>query len=207
MLYKSTLEVQELVSESLKDAMSYSNYRLLVNEHAQSFTSTGHTQTEALSQYTVLNNSRMRRWDKTLKIEDADLNKIKALKLPINWIVLSESWCGDAAHTLPVMNKLTLANDHINLAIVLRDDHPQLMDAFLTRGKLSIPKLIVQNPDNGEILGSWGPRPAVAAAMVTECKKAYGTLPPSFKEELQVWYNSDKGKSTAKELADLFTNA
>ena len=203
MQQKNTLEVQELVTESLKDAIPYSKYRLLVEEHAQSFTSTGHTQTEALSEYTQLNHRRMRRWDKTLKLDGIDLSSIKAIKKPINWTVITESWCGDAAHTMPVMNKLAQMNKNINLGVVLRDDHPQLMNAFLTDGNMSIPKLIVQDSSSGKVLGSWGPRPKEAGKMVVECKKAYGTLPPSFKEELQVWYNKDKGKSTARELVGL----
>ena len=203
MQHQSTLEVQELVAESLKSAIPYSEYRLLVNEHAQSFTSTGHTQTEALSRYTRLNDRRMRRWDKTLKLDGIDLASIKKINHTINWIVLTESWCGDAAHTIPVMNKLAELNPHINLQIVLRDDHPHLMDAFLTNGNMSIPKLIVQDTSTGEILNSWGPRPDSAAEMVVEAKNTHGTLPPSFKEELQIWYNNDKGKSTARELARL----
>lgn len=186
-MYKTTLEAQELVSESLKDAMPYSTYRLLVDEHAQSYTSTGHTQNEALSRYTELNNSRMRRWDKTLNFDGLYLEPIKAIDRPLNWVVLTESWCGDAAHILPVMNKLAQLNDHIKLQIVLRDDHPQLMDAYLTDGTMSIPKLIIQECETGEILGPWGSRPAAATALVTERRKADGTLPPSFKEELQVW--------------------
>lgn len=200
MQHISEAEQEELVSEALKDGISYAEYRILVANHTASFTSTGHTQTEALSKYTELNDRRMRRWDKLFKLTLPQIKSIKKLKLNLNWLVLTESWCGDAAHSMPIMNKIAEQNKNINFSIVLRDDHPQLMDAFLTSGNKSIPKLIAQDAASGMLLYTWGPRPETAAEMVVECKKSYGTLPPEFKEDLQLWYNKDKGLATAHEL-------
>ena len=200
MQHISVAEREELVNTALKNGVSYPEYRILVAAHAGSFTSTGHTQTEALSKYTELNDRRMRRWDKLFKLTAVQIESIKKLKLNLNWLVLTESWCGDAAHTMPIMNKIAEQNKNINFSIVLRDDHPQLMDAFLTSGNQSIPKLIAQDAASGMLLYTWGPRPEPAAAMVVECKKSYGTLPPEFKEDLQIWYNKDKGQATAQEL-------
>lgn len=203
MQHISVLEKKELVSGALKDGISYAEYRVLVANHTASFTSTGHTQTEALSNYTKLNDHRMHRWDKLFKLTATQIESIKQLKLNINWLVITESWCGDAAHTIPIMNKIAEQNKNIDFSIVLRDDHPQLMDAFLTNGKESIPKLIVQDTASGMLLYTWGPRPEPATEMVVECKKSYGTLPPEFKEDLQLWYNKDKGLATAEELIAL----
>ena len=61
---------EESIAEGLKNSFSYIEYRTLVSELAEKGASTGPEQTEALSQYTQLNNSRMRRWDKTLKFTD-----------------------------------------------------------------------------------------------------------------------------------------
>lgn len=198
----STAEREELVTEALKDGISYAEYRILVENHTESFTSTGHTQTEALSNYTLLNHQRMRRWDKRFKLSDEQLKAARDLDIKIKWLVLTESWCGDAAHTMPIMNRIAEANENIDLRVVLRDDHPQLMNAFLTDGNKSIPKLIVQDSRSEAILYTWGPRPKPAASMVQECKKSYGTLPPEFKEDLQMWYNKDKGETTARELLE-----
>jgi thiol-disulfide isomerase/thioredoxin len=200
MQHISVAEKEELVNEALKNGISYAEYRTLVASHTASFTSTGHTQTEALSKYTELNDRRMRRWDKLSKLTASQIESIKKLKLNVNWLVLTESWCGDAAHTMPIMNKIAEQNDNINFSIVLRDDHPQLMDAFLTNNSKSIPKLIAQDAASGMVLYTWGPRPVPAAAMVVEFKKSYGTLPPEFKEDLQLWYNKDKGLATSHEL-------
>lgn len=203
MQHISEVEQEELVSGALKDGIPYAEYRVLVANHTASFTSTGHIQTEALSNYTKLNDRRMHRWDKLFKLIAPQIDSIKRLKLNLNWLVLTESWCGDAAHTMPIMNKIAEQNKNIDFSIVLRDDHPQLMNAFLTNGNESIPKLIAQDAASGMLLYTWGPRPEPAAELVVECKKSYGTLPPEFKEDLQLWYNKDKGQVTAYELIAL----
>ncbi len=203
MQHISVAEREELVLEGLKNGISYAEYRTLLASHTASFTSTGHTQTEALSKFTELNDRRMRRWDKLFKLTALQIDSIKKLKIDVNWLVLTESWCGDAAHSMPIMNKIAEQNKNINFSIVLRDDHPQLMDAFLTDDNKSIPKLIAQDATSGMVFYTWGPRPEPAAAMVVECKKSYGTLPPEFKEDLQIWYNTDKGQATAQELIEL----
>ncbi|MEH6407374.1 MAG: thioredoxin family protein [Leeuwenhoekiella sp.] len=197
------IELEELIKQALKNGLTYPEYRVLVENHADSFTSTGHTQTEALSNYTILNNRRMKRWDKTFKLSENHKNRIEQITAPLNWLILTESWCGDAAHIIPVMNKLAELSPNINLQIILRDDNTQLMDAFLTNGAMSIPKLIIQDAESKRILGSWGPRPSVAADLVDDYKAEKGLLTPDFKEELQIWYNNDKGQTTAEDIISL----
>ena len=194
------IEIQELVKQALKDAMTYADYRVLVAKHAASFTSTGHTQTEALSNYTVLNNKRMKRWDKTLRFTADQESEIKTFNRSLNWLVLTESWCGDAPPAIAVMNRIAELQPAINFKVILRDDHPQLMDAFLTNGAMSIPKLIIQDAKTQEVLTSWGSRSNAAQILVDNHKAQYGTVQPSFKEKLQLWYNKDKGKSVFSEL-------
>jgi len=192
-----------LIKEGLKTAITYQEYRELVTEHVQKGTSTGPNQTVDLSQYTLLNDSRMRRLDKTTKLPEAVLERIENYKEKVTWLVLTESWCGDAAQSMPVINKMAEANNDIHLKVVLRDEHPELMNAFLTNGGMSIPKLIVFNNETNQILGDWGPRPTTATQMVNSYKEEHGKLTPEFKQDLQVWYNKDKGQSIVTDLADL----
>jgi len=202
---KNTIELlapKELIKESLKTAVSYKRYREMVSEHVQNGTSTGPTQTQDLSQYTLLNDSRMRRLDKTSKIPEAVLQKIENFKGSMTWLVLTESWCGDAAQSMPVMNKIAEMTSRIELKVVLRDENPELMNAFLTNGSMSIPKLIAIDNDTNEIVGDWGPRPSMATQLVDAYKKEHGKLTPEFKKELQVWYNKDKGQNTAENLGE-----
>ena len=119
--------------------------------------------------------------------------------------MLTESWCGDAAHIMPVINKVAELNDNINYKIVLRDENEALMNQFLTNGGKSIPKLIMIDDETNEVVNTFGPRPSVATQFVNNYKAEHGKLTPEFKEDLQRWYNKDKGQSTIKDLAALIS--
>ncbi len=196
------LNIIKIIDESLSKTMSYEEYRVFVSQLAKEGKASGPTQTEALSNYTQLNDRRMKRWDKTFKIDADAMAKIASVNEKITFLVISESWCGDAAPSLPVMNRISEANPNIELKIVLRDENVALMNAFLTNGAMSIPKLIVLNSEN-KVVTDWGPRPSTATKMVNDFKEKYGKLTPEFKEELQVWYNKDKGQTTLKDLLAL----
>jgi hypothetical protein len=150
----------------------------------------------------MLNDRRMKRLDKTIKISDEIAQEIQKLDEPQTWLVITEGWCGDAAQNLPVLDKMAALNENINLKLVLRDENLELMDLFLTNGGRSIPKLIALDKDNN-VIDSWGPRPAVATKMVADYKAKNGALDPQFKQDLQVWYNKDKGKSTQDDFVKL----
>lgn len=196
-------ETVQLVHEGLKHAISYANYQVLIKQLVREGKSTGHEQTEILSNYTMLNKRRMVRLDKTLKIDEASSEAIKKFEKKATWLVLTESWCGDAAQSIPLMNKIAELNANISLKIILRDEHLDLMNRFLYNGTLSIPKLIMIENQNGKVIGEWGPRPFKATKMAEDFKLAKGKLTAEFKQELQVWYNKDKGQDTLKDLMGL----
>jgi len=195
----------QLFKEALKKSYSYDDYRTLVAQHVASKTSTGPEQTDDLSQYTLLNDSRMRRLDKTTKIAENIKQDFLAFEKKQTWLVLTESWCGDAAQTMPVINKLARLAPHINLKVALRDENIALMNQFLTNGNMSIPKLIILDSTTDEIIGDWGPRPTEATKLVNDYKTKHGSLTPEFKEELQVWYNKNKGQNTAEDIHKLIS--
>jgi thiol-disulfide isomerase/thioredoxin len=194
---------EALVQEKLKSAIDYYTYRNIVSGLASEGLSTGPEQTEANSNYTKLNDARMRRLDKTVQIPAEIEAKFRNFKGDQTWLVITESWCGDAAQTMPAMNKLAELTENIDLKIVYRDEHPELMDAFLTNGTRSIPKLIAIDNNSGKILNQWGPRPSTATILATNYKAEHGTLTPEFKQELQLWYNKDKAHTTIEDLAGL----
>jgi hypothetical protein len=191
---------QELIENSLQKAMSYSAYRTLVKQLAEKGKTTGPVQSEALVNYTQLNDRRMKRWDKTLKFSEESVAKIKAVDTKISWLVLTESWCGDASPSLPVLHKITALNPNISLKIVLRDENVDLMNQFLTNGGMSIPKLIAVDSSSEDVLYDWGPRSTAATKLVEDYKAEHGTLTAEFKQELQVWYNKDKGQSVLEDI-------
>ncbi len=198
-------DIARLIDEKMRKAMPYQDFKELTNQMAVNGKTTGQEQTASLIQYTVLNSRRMKRWDKTFRIPNATAEIIKTIDRPIIWLVLTESWCGDAAPTIPVMNKIAELNPNIHLGILLRDDHLDLMERFRTEGALSIPKLISMDRESGEIIGEWGPRPLAATRLVKEYKEKHEALTPEFREELQRWYNADKGLSTLHELLKLLS--
>lgn len=194
---------QELIQEGLLNAISYPKYLSLVADLADKGKSTGPEQTEALTNYTKLNDRRMKRWDKTLKFNEEVVGQISKVNRKITWLVLTESWCGDASPSLPVMHKITELNSNISLKIVLRDENVDLMNRFLTNGGMSIPKLIAIDDSTNEVLGDWGPRSKSATKLVEDYKAAHGQLSAELKQDLQVWYNKDKGQSVLKDLTSL----
>ena len=161
---------------------------------------TGTQQTESLIDYTKMNHRRMKRWEKTFQLSDKALKQLGKLDNKVEWLVLTESWCGDAAPSLPLMNKFAEGNSNLELGILLRDENLELMEYFRTDGNLSIPKLIAIDQDHGKVLGEWGPRPSEATAMAKEYKREHGSLTAEFKEDLQRWYNTDKGQNIEEDL-------
>lgn len=194
---------KELLQESLSKAISYSEYRTLVTQLAEEGKSTGSEQTEALTNYTQLNDRRMKRWDKTLKFSEEALGEISKVNQKITWLVITESWCGDASPSVPVMHKIAELNSNISFKIVLRDENIDLMNRFLTNGGMSIPKLIAIADANEEVVGDWGPRSNAATKLVEDYKAEHGKLTAEFKQDLQVWYNKDKGQSVLEDLLKL----
>lgn len=198
-----TKTTAQLIKDALSNAISYPDYRALTEQHALEGTNTGAEVTDALANYTLLNHKRMKRLDKTLKISPEIQKQIEDFSSNVTWLVLTESWCGDAAQTMPMMQKFADLNNGINFKVILRDEHLELMDQFLYNGGRSIPKLIAVDNETKNIIGEWGPRPTQATKLVDDYKAAHGELTPEFKEDLQVWYNKDKGQNTAKDLIEL----
>ncbi|KJD31729.1 thioredoxin [Tamlana nanhaiensis] len=191
------------IKESLKKAINYSNYKALMKHLAENHKTTGIEQTEALINYTKLNERRMKRWDKTVKVTEAIKADIQKFNKPMTWLVITESWCGDAAHVLPVINKIAELNDNIDLKFVLRDENIELMDAFLTNGGRSIPKVIMIDNETGKVVNTYGPRPSEATNLVNRFKSKYGALTPEFKEDLQHWYNKNKGQNIVADITEI----
>ncbi|HZW62313.1 MAG TPA: thioredoxin family protein [Flavobacteriaceae bacterium] len=191
------------IKKALENSISYQEYRLLIEKLVEEKSTTGKEKTQENITFTLLNNQRMKRWDKTIKATDAVKEKIQVFNQSTTWLVITESWCGDAAHVLPVINTVATLNKNIALRIVLRDENAELMDAFLTEGARSIPKLIMIDNATGEVIQTYGPRPSTATKMVNAYKAKHGKLTPEFKEELQHWYNKNKGQDIIADLVSL----
>ncbi len=126
----------------------------------------------------------------------------RARELPGRWrlLAVSEDWCGDAVNILPVVARLVEQVDALELRIVDRDSHPDLMDRHLTNGNRSIPVLILLD-DRGVCRGWWGPRPSELQALFEAEVRA---LPkPERYPVLRRWYARDRGEAIAREVVDM----
>lgn len=157
-------------------------------------------------EYINLNQRRMHRVEKTY-IPSAEITaQIKNLKHKTYWLILTEHWCGDASQTLPALNAIAaLSEGKIEMKLVYRDQNDALMNAYLTNGTRSIPKLI-QLDEHLNVTGIWGPRPTVAQKMVKELKSNPATA-STYANELHLWYAKDKQQSLEKEIAQLIFRA
>src|SRR5690606_33959788 len=149
-------------------------------------------------EYTKLNWSRMNRWLKRFEPNDTMKNLIGSITEPQHWIVITEPWCGDAAHSVAQLYQIVKNNPNIDFEIQLRDAAPHLLEDYLTNGTKSIPKLIIRN-DVGHDKVIWGPRPAKLQELFLQMKAEDKSF-DEIKEVIQKWYNEDKGEEVQKEL-------
>lgn len=192
-------KLKNIVGESIEKSYSYQEYRSLIKELLSQNKSTGANQSEEIYNFSALNDRRMDRLDKTIKLEESTLEKLAQVEEKYTWLLLSEGWCADAAQNVPVINKMADASDKIDLRIVLRDDNLELMDEFLTNGGRAIPMLIILDEDKN-VLNTWGSRPSEATKMVEDYKAEHGKIDAEFKKNLQIWYNKNKGKNLQDDM-------
>lgn len=189
-------------SKDLNKSMSFEEYYQLNEELAKNVDTTGDNKTESLINYTKLNFSRMKRILKTTTIADEVIKSVDCLNEKLTWVILSESWCGDAAQNIPVFAKIAKANSNIAIKILLRDENEEIMNQYLTNGSKSIPKLICLDKDYNE-LGTWGPRPKYLQDWLYK-EKANPTMEMSeLKKKFQIWYTKDKGQTLQQEMVFL----
>lgn len=195
--------MKNIIEKALLSSFTYTEYKELVSELIKKGKSTGNTQSDDLLHYSELNETRIKRLDKTVVVDETIATKLKTLNKNFIWLVISEGWCGDAAQLLPIMNKMAEATEKIDLRIVLRDENEALMNLFLTNGSKSIPKLIILEAETNEVIANWGPRPEPARKLIADYKEANGVVDETVKIELQKWYLNDKGLTTQNELLTL----
>ncbi len=139
-----------------------------------------------------------RLWDgvyRHTRIPDWAIAAARALP-PLRFLVINHDWCRDGASTTPWVARLA-ATAGGELRIALRDENPDLMNAYLTNGSGSIPLVIGLDADF-RVRGHWGPRPVELQAWVLANKD---TMPKEQRYiEMRRWYALDRGESTLREV-------
>lgn len=187
----------------IEKGMTYPKYRELLESLMKEGKTTGPDQSESMVNYAKLNLQRMQRIEKTLVLADDLKTTLRQLDKPVTALILTEGWCGDAAQNIPLFYAMEIENPHFQIKLLLRDEHLELMDRYLTNGGRSIPKLICMN-EAGEELFTWGPRPKTAQDFVLEAKKK-GMAKEQMANELHLWYAKDKLISSQLEISSLIS--
>ena len=192
------------MKQYLEKAISYAEYRSLIERLAEAGRTTGPNQSDALANFTRLNFKRMERLDKTIEIGNEVGSIMRANRVQQIWLVITEAWCGDAAQNIPIIEKIAAESGIIQTRFILRDENPELNDRFLTYGARSIPKLIALDAESHEVLWTWGARPKAAQDLFVTSHEQ-GAEKSAIMEQLQRWYNEDKGRSIQAEFVGLLT--
>ena len=85
------------------------------------------------------------------------------------------------------------------------DDQPIKMDLFLTHGGRAIPKTVLLDEEL-QVLGTWGPRPQEAMALVKRIKSD-PAIAHTYSQEVHKWYAQDRQQNIQAELAVLLGHA
>ncbi|WP_299756697.1 thioredoxin family protein [uncultured Pontibacter sp.] len=190
-----------ITPEHLSKAITYTQYRDMIDKLLAEGKTTGNNHSDAMVEYTRMNMHRMRRVERTV-LEDELVQVILSVQTKMTWVVLTEAWCGDAAQCLPAIVKIADASPLIDIKLLLRDENLDVMDAYLTNGGRSIPKLIALNTGTMEVLGTWGPRPEPAQQLFLDMK-AQNASYSEFAEVLHGWYAKDKSRTLQQEFKQL----
>ncbi len=141
----------------------------------------------------------MNRWLKKGQIHHEMKDRLEQVNEKLNWILITEPWCGDAAQASPFIYLMSKLNSRSTLEIQLRDSNSEI-EKYPTNGNLSIPKLIIRNEENKDIF-TWGARPK----KLEDHRKSLiesGIDPRELKIKEQQWYNEDKGESIVNEIVE-----
>jgi len=152
--------------------------------------------------YTKMNHARMNRWIKKGILTEETKEVIAGIKAPQKWLLITEPWCGDAAHSVPFIQMMAALTDNVELEIQLRDSGSEIGD-YLTNGGKAIPMLIIRDA-SGKDLAIWGPRPAECQVIFLEMKANNADFETQ-KITLQNWYNKDNGQSIQREIIKLIS--
>jgi hypothetical protein len=188
--------------ELLDNALTYDQYRQSIAQVLGQ--SDPGEQLQKMIPYYAKNAELMDEFMDSYKVNNLMLEALRIAR-PVTWLVLTEGWCGDAAFINPMLRHIEqAAHGKVQLLFVLKDSHPELMDANLTNGGRSIPKLIVLN-EQLEALASWGPRPEGLQTLMPRWK-AEGLQLKEIIARVHEWYRNDDTRSTQQELRNLIYN-
>jgi hypothetical protein len=188
----------------LEKAMTFAEYLKKIDDLLAAGKTTGPDQSESKVYFGKLNRHRMKRLEKTIRLDEDFVRVVRQVQRPLIWLIITEGWCGDAAQNIPAIEKMAAENPLIRTRYLLRDENPELMDQYLTNGGRAIPVLICLDGETLQPLGRWGSRPRAIQRYFLELKEA-GIEKAERDELIQRCYLADREKSIQADFAEMLT--
>lgn len=196
--------MQQVITPAvLEQAIDWEAYFKLMKDMAVSANPTGVYANPKMQRYTQSNEERTNKVLDKMVLNQKLYNALSELKEEWIWLVISEPWCGDASWGTTALYILSTATDNIEFKILLRDSHPDIIQAYQTNGGDAIPKLVCLRKNDLAELGTWGPRPALLQNLVNEMKAEEGITFMDSVRRLHAKYEEDMTASIQDEMLDL----
>lgn len=126
--------------------------------------------------------------------------------LPGRWhlLIVAESWCPDAANSVPYLARLAAEADNVDLRVLRKADAADLIAAHPLDGRDATPLVLVLD-ERFAVRGVWIERPASLNAIVA--KKAGRICESTLKTQVASWYRQDAGRAVLGEVVALLERA
>ena len=155
-------------------------------------------------QFTSADTARREQWRRNYDEAAAPLAAVaaRARALPGRWhlLIVAESWCNDAANSVPYLARLAAENPNIEVKLLRTADAQDLLDAHKLDGRSATPLVLVFDDQFVE-RGAWIERPAALRALIQA--KEGRTCEDALREEVSKWRAADGGRSVLAELLSL----
>ena len=190
-----------LTAEQLATGLTYSAYR----QHIDEVLNTAHPDEKLAKMLPYYQQAvdRINQIAPTVVLLPELQAALGQLKGQYSWAIITEGWCGDASHTVPLIEAVAQASGgHLATRYFLRDSHPDLIDRYLTNGGRAIPIAVMLHASSLTEAGVWGPRPAPLQAIHEDLKAREVPFKEVIKQ-VNNWYDHDATRTTQQELLAL----
>ena len=137
--------------------------------------------------------------ERTLAAVEIDIEPFTRITRPLRVLVLSEDWCGDCTDNLPILNRIATESGKLDVGIIPRDEHLDLMAHYLNRGQFqSIPVMIFLDEHLNEI-GHFIERPESVTELRQRKRQEVYDTHPEFGTPESVGQLSDETRAALQE--------
>lgn len=199
MMVTENTKSRKIESHVWDAGMLFEQYIELLEKLLAEGKTTGPLQTPEKIEHARLNLIRMKRIAQQFEPDPETIRVLQSKPDGIRILFIVEGWCGDAAQIVPALNKIVLQRGWES-RFILRDEHPEVMDMFLTNGTRSIPAAVALDEDGTVLTEHWGPRPVLLQALVDNWKAEMSK--DDWHRLMHTWYAKNKSMSLQEDFAD-----